>query len=92
MFAAKLRTKEMIATEILLNLLTITYLPDIGIGIISSIEVGEIINNVKINISNQLKTLKITFLKVALLFKLPVSLTFVFFSKPIASFEPLYFQ
>ena len=84
MFAAKLGTKELAATEILLNLLTITYLPGIGIGIISSIEVGEIINDAKINISNQLKKLRITFLKVALLFNLPVSLAFVFFSKPIA--------
>lgn len=83
MFAAKLGTKELAATEILLNLLTITYLPGIGIGIISSIEVGEIINDAKINISNRLKKLRITFLKVALLFNLPVSLAFVFFSKPI---------
>lgn len=85
MFAAKIGTKELAATEVLLNLLTITYLPGIGIGIIASIEVGEIINNTKKNISNQLKRLRITFLKVALLFNLPVSLAFIFFSKPIAA-------
>ena len=85
MFAAKIGTKELAATEVLLNLLTITYLPGIGIGIIASIEVGEIINNTKKNISNQLKRLRITYLKVALLFNLPVSLAFIFFSKPIAA-------
>lgn len=79
MFAAKIGTKELAATEILLNLLTITYLP--GIGVISSIEVGEIINSVKSGVSQKLRELRVTFLKVSLLFNLPVFLAFIFFAR-----------
>lgn len=85
MFAAKIGEKELAATEILLNLLTLTYLPGIGIGIISALEVGEIISNQKQNIRDQLKKLRRIFIKVSLLFNVPVSVVFIFFSNLIAS-------
>lgn len=85
-FAARIGVKELAATEVVLNVLSFSYLPGIALGITAAAEVSKILGSKEVYKKDILLKLKNNLLICASYFTIPVALISGIFSRKIALF------
>lgn len=83
-FAAKIGVKELAATEIVLNILSFSYLPGIAVGIVAATEVGKVRGSYTSNKNDVLKMLKNNLLVSVAIFTVPIAIVIGIFGESIS--------